>query len=180
MWPWHVKMATQNLLLLFGYACHSLTDSLTDLFSRLDGYEWYQLLDVFASATESCEKVETSCVSCPPQLVKVIKFSTDSKSADNLKVVGNISESKLLVCWQDTNQYPNPELLLGALRRTSGTGFKLTSRSAQLMRTHLKRAFTCLVSELVSNPTGYFGKMNSTLGSVVPLAMFEVLACNTF
>ena len=30
MWPWHVKMATQNLLLLFGYACHSLTDWLTD------------------------------------------------------------------------------------------------------------------------------------------------------
>ena len=43
-----------------------------------------------------------------------------------------------------------------------------------LMRTtsHLKRAFTCLVSELVSNPIGYFGKMTSTLGSVVPLAMF--------
>ena len=85
------------------WLCLSLTDWLTHwlLFSRLDGYEWYQLLDVFASATESCEKVETSCVSCPPQLVKVIKFSTDSKSADNLKVVGNISESKRLVCWQD-------------------------------------------------------------------------------
>ena len=27
--------------------------------------------------------------------------------------------------------------------------------------------------ELVSNPIGYFGKMNSTLGSVVPLAMFS-------
>ena len=26
--------------------------------------------------------------------------------------------------------------------------------------------------ELASKPTGYFGKMNSTLGSVVPLAMF--------
>ena len=26
--------------------------------------------------------------------------------------------------------------------------------------------------ELASNPIGYFGKMNSTLGSVVPLAMF--------
>ena len=56
------------------------------------------MFDVVATATESCEKVETSCVSCPPQLVKVIKFSTDSKSAENLKVVGNISESKLLVC----------------------------------------------------------------------------------
>ena len=43
-----------------------------------------------------------------------------------------------------------------------------------LMRTqsHLKRAFTCLVSELLRNPIGYFGTMNSTLGSVVPLAMF--------
>ena len=29
------------------------------------------------------------------------------------------------------------------------------------------------VLELVSNPLGYFGKMNSTLGSVVPLAMFQ-------
>ena len=28
------------------------------------------------------------------------------------------------------------------------------------------------VFELASNPIGYFGKMNSTLGSVVPLAMF--------
>ena len=27
------------------------------------------------------------------------------------------------------------------------------------------------VFELASNPIGYFGKMNSTLGSVVPLAM---------
>ena len=27
--------------------------------------------------------------------------------------------------------------------------------------------------ELVSNQIGYFGKMNSTLGSVVPLAMFK-------
>ena len=46
----------------------------------------------------------------------------------------------------------------------------------RLMRTqsHLKRAFTCLVSELVSNPIGYFGKINSTLGSVVPLAMFDL------
>ena len=149
MWPWHVK---NSKLVVTVRLCLSLTawltDWLTNLFSRLDGYEWYQLLDVFASATESCEKVETSCVSCPPQLVKVIKFSTDSKSADNLKVVGNISESKLLVCWQDTNQYTNAELLLGALRRTSGTSFKLTSSSAQLMRTHLKRAFTCLVSNI--------------------------------
>ena len=30
------------------------------------------------------------------------------------------------------------------------------------------------VFELVSNPIGYFGKMNSTLGSVVPLAMFKI------
>ena len=30
------------------------------------------------------------------------------------------------------------------------------------------------VFELACNPIGYFGKMNSTLGSVVPLAMFEV------
>ena len=29
------------------------------------------------------------------------------------------------------------------------------------------------VFELASNPIGYFGKMNSTLGSVVPLAMFR-------
>ena len=29
------------------------------------------------------------------------------------------------------------------------------------------------VFELASNPIGYFGKMNSTLGSVVPLAMFN-------
>ena len=29
------------------------------------------------------------------------------------------------------------------------------------------------VFELASNPIGYFGKMNSTLGSVVPLAMFQ-------
>ena len=28
------------------------------------------------------------------------------------------------------------------------------------------------VFELASNPIGYFGKMNSILGSVVPLAMF--------
>ena len=28
------------------------------------------------------------------------------------------------------------------------------------------------VFELACNPIGYFGKMNSTLGSVVPLAMF--------
>ena len=28
--------------------------------------------------------------------------------------------------------------------------------------------------ELASNPIGYFGKMNSTLGSAVPLAMFVV------
>ena len=28
------------------------------------------------------------------------------------------------------------------------------------------------VFELASNPIGYFGKMNSTLGSVVPLARF--------
>ena len=28
------------------------------------------------------------------------------------------------------------------------------------------------VFELASNPIGYFGKMNSTLGSVVPLTMF--------
>ena len=73
-----------------------------------NGFEWYQMIDIVATATESCEKVEKSCVSCPPQLVKVIKLSTASKSADNLKVVGNISESKLLVCWQDTNQSPNP------------------------------------------------------------------------
>ena len=44
------------------------------------------MFDVVATATESCEKVETSCVSCPPQLVKVIKFSTDSKSAEILKM----------------------------------------------------------------------------------------------
>ena len=31
------------------------------------------------------------------------------------------------------------------------------------------------VFELASNPIGYFGKMNSTLGSVVPLAMFSVM-----
>ena len=48
------------------------------------------MFDVVATATESCEKVETSCVSCPPQLVKVIKLSTVSKSADNLNMVGNI------------------------------------------------------------------------------------------
>ena len=30
------------------------------------------------------------------------------------------------------------------------------------------------VFELASNPIGYFGKMNSTLGSVVPLAMFDI------
>ena len=47
------------------------------------------MFDVVATATESCEKVETSCI----QLVKVIKLSTVSKSADNLRVVGNISES---------------------------------------------------------------------------------------
>ena len=29
------------------------------------------------------------------------------------------------------------------------------------------------VFELACNPIGYFGKMNSTLGSVVPLAMFS-------
>ena len=29
--------------------------------------------------------------------------------------------------------------------------------------------------ELASNPIGYFGKMNSTLGSDVPLAMFKVV-----
>ena len=53
----------------------------------------FLVFDVVATATESCEKVETSCISCPPQLVKVIKLSTVSKSADNLRVVGNISES---------------------------------------------------------------------------------------
>ena len=63
-----------------------LTDSLTHwlLFSKLDGYEWYQLLHDVATATESCDKlskVEKSCVSCPPQLVKVIKLSTAGKSA---------------------------------------------------------------------------------------------------
>ena len=72
------------------WQCLSLTDSLTDWlthwlpFSKLDGYEWYQLLDDVATATESCEKlskVEKSCVSCPPQLVKVIKLSTAGKSA---------------------------------------------------------------------------------------------------
>ena len=113
MWRWQLKTCYCLAMLV----THWLTDSLTQythwlthslMFSRLDGYEWYQLLDVFASATESCEKVETSCVSCPPQLVKVIKLSTASKSADNLKVVGNFCESKLLVCWQDTNQSPNP------------------------------------------------------------------------
>ena len=44
---------------IIGYACHSLPNSLTHslLFSKLDGYEWYQLLDDVATATESCEKV---------------------------------------------------------------------------------------------------------------------------
>ena len=31
------------------------------------------------------------------------------------------------------------------------------------------------VFELASYPIGYFGKMNSTLGSVVPLAMFHTI-----
>ena len=31
------------------------------------------------------------------------------------------------------------------------------------------------VFELVSKPIGYFGKMNSTLGFVVPLAMFKII-----
>ena len=31
------------------------------------------------------------------------------------------------------------------------------------------------VFELACNPIGYFGKMNSTLGSVVPLAMFLIM-----
>ena len=38
----------------------------------------YQLLHDVATATESCDKlskVEKSCVSCPPQLVKVIRLS---------------------------------------------------------------------------------------------------------
>ena len=34
------------------------------------------------------------------------------------------------------------------------------------------KVWSRFVFELVSNPIGYFGKMNSTLGSVVPLAMF--------
>ena len=50
--------------------------------------------------------------------------------------------------------------------------FKMLLNCLMRTQSHLKRAFTCLVSELVSNPIGYFGKMNSTLGSVVPLAMF--------
>ena len=36
------------------------------------------------------------------------------------------------------------------------------------------------VFELASNPIGYFGKMNSTLGSVVPLAMFVIYRCIIF
>ena len=35
------------------------------------------------------------------------------------------------------------------------------------------------VFELASNPIGYFGKMNSTLGSVVPLAMFSLISLDT-
>ena len=53
---------------------NSLTDQLTHWlpFSKLDGYEWYQLLDDVATATKSCEnlsKVEKSCVSCSQQLL---------------------------------------------------------------------------------------------------------------
>ena len=44
----------------------------------------YQLLHDVATATESCDKlskVEKCCVSCPPQLVKVIKLSTEEGKA---------------------------------------------------------------------------------------------------
>ena len=76
--------------------------------SKLVGTVWLylSLTDWLThSLTDSClvdlmALNDTNCLMFSQQLLKAVK---------RLKqVVGNISESKLLVCWQDTNQYPNP------------------------------------------------------------------------
>ena len=100
MWPWHVKMATQNLLLLFGYACHSLTNSLTH--SCL-----VNLIDV----TLACEDGNSKLV----EVVTVVDVDDEKCVGNSLLQIWKLKLKKVNFCSEFEHKLLAQALKLNAL-----------------------------------------------------------------